>query len=80
MCYVTTKIFGGLATYGCEAEVTMCPMGVDGYHIHTTYREITARRDAAGICGTVATIEEAESLYERAVESARQWFAANRVD
>lgn len=78
-CVVTTERFGRLDTDGCEAEVTLCPVGESGYHVHTVYREITRKGEGAGICGTVPTIEEAEALFGRAMEAARTWWSTHRV-
>ena len=55
------------------AEVTICQVGVNGWHVHSTYSTITSARSVAGLCGTAATIEEAQCLYERAVGLAREF-------
>lgn len=55
------------------AEVTICQVGVNGWHVHSTYSTITSARDVAGLCGTVSTAEEAQDLYDRAIELARDF-------
>lgn len=56
-----------------SAEVTICQVGANGWHVHSTYSTIDSARNVAGLCGTVATIEEAQGLYERAVGLARDF-------
>ena len=62
-----------IADSWASAEVTICRVGVNGWHVHSTYSTITSARSVAGLCGTVPTIEEAQDLYDRAVELAREF-------
>ena len=79
MTLVTRKVFGNLTDNGCSAEVTLCPTGVNGWHVHTTYSVIYERNSTAGVCGDRATEDEAVTLYEHAIEMAREWFRKNNV-
>jgi len=81
MTGVENKKFGGFARgYSAEAEVTICRVGVRGWHIHTTYRKADVSNDIAGLCGDEPTEEGARNLFARAVENAEKWWQANEVN
>lgn len=75
------KKFGGFALgYSSEAEVTICRVGVRGWHIHTTYRKADVGNDIAGLCGDESTEDAARELFARAVENAEKWWDSNEAN
>jgi hypothetical protein len=74
MTGVRTMKYGGFPEgYTCEAVVTMCQVGVNGWHIHSRYLTACGSIDCAGKCGTVATLEDATDLFESACQLAASW-------
>jgi len=83
----TKTTCGSLRKHGVRTETTICSIGADGYLVTSEYFRVdwssAYQRDdrpavSKGVCGRVATEEDAVALYERSCEAAEAWYEANR--
>jgi hypothetical protein len=62
-----------------RAEVTLCQVGVNGWHVHTVYHKADIGAPIKGVCGTCEHYDEAEAMFAHACELAEVWWKANVI-